>query len=204
MHEQLTVQWQSGGVAMSSTRRRVFFIVVVALASLMAFVEFTWGVVAGRRLEPVQAHSGDPLQAPGWDEIQLMDAALARGDISSAVRARQSAHQRAMAARSWQGMLAVGDATLRLEGATGYRAVGLSEARRAYLTALYRARQQGSLEGVLGAARAFAALSDRDMVEGSLAIAADLAGRRDDPQASEQVRETAKGLAFVEASDARR
>lgn len=189
---------------MSSTRRRVFFIVVVALASLMAFVELTWGVVASRRPEPAEAHSGDPLEAPGWDEIRLMDAALARGDISTAVRARQSAHERATAARSWQGLLAVGDATLRLEEATGYRAVVLSEARRAYLTALYRARQQGSLEGALGAARAFAALGDRDMVEGSLAIAGDLAGRRGDSQASDQVRETAVRLAFAEASHARR
>jgi len=204
MHAQLTVQWPSGGVDMSSTRRRVFFILVAALASLLAFVEFTWGVVATRRLEPAVAHSGDPLEAPGWHEIQLMDAALARGDISTAVRARHSAHQRVMGTRSWQSMLAVGDATLRLEEATGYRAVALSEARRAYLAALFRARQQGSLEGALGAARAFAALGDRGMVEGSLAIASDLAGRSGDPQASDQVRETAVRLAFAEASDARR
>ncbi|HKZ07537.1 MAG TPA: hypothetical protein VJU81_18870 [Methylomirabilota bacterium] len=196
---------------MSSTRRRVFFILVFALASLMAFVELTWGVVASRRLEPAVTRSGDPLEAPEMPvpeiqvpEIQVMDAALARGDISTAVRARHSAHQRATTARSWQGMLAVGDATRRLEEATGYRAVALSEARRAYLAALYRARQQGSLEGALGAARAFAALGDRDMVEGSLAIAADLAARRGDPQASDQVREMAVRLAFAEASDARR
>lgn len=189
---------------MSSTKRRLFFILVVALASLIAFVEFTWGVAASRRLEPAEAHSGDPLEAPGWHEIQLMDAALARGDISTAVRARQSAHQRATGSRSWQGMLAVGDATRRLEEATGNRAVALSEARRAYLAALFRARQQGSLEGVLGAAHAFAALGDRDMVEGSLAIAADLAGRRGDAQASDRVRGTAVRLASAEASDARR
>lgn len=179
-------------------------IVIVALLGAAVAAEMVVDRLPMGPSAPTESRTSDPLDAPGWREIQLMDAALARGDVSAAVRARQSAHQQAMGARGWRVMLAVGDATLRLEESTGNRAIALSEARRAYLVTLFRARQEGSLEGTLGAARAFAALGDRDMVEGALAIAADLAGRSNDPQASSQVREASVRLAFAEASDARR
>jgi hypothetical protein len=203
MQELLTIHRESGGgVVMSPGKRSI--ILIAGLAFLIAAAEFTFGVLANHRLATTESPSVDPFEAPGWREIELMDAALARGDVHAAVRARQSAHQRAMGARGWRVMLAVGDATVRLEEVTGNRAVALSEARRAYLVGLFRARQEGSLEGMLGAARAFAALGDRDMVEGALAIAADLATRSQDPDASGQVREVAVRLAFAEASDVRR
>ena len=78
---------------------------------------------------------------------------------------------------SWQAVLRIGD-DARTRGEAG-------AARRAYLTALFRARGERSLVGVLSAAEGFKALGDRDVVEQALRMAAaldpdagDVAGRR--------------------------
>ena len=51
-------------------------------------------------------------------------------------------------------------------------------ARRAYLTALFRARGERSLPGVVRAAEGFEALGDREVVEQALKIAAELRVRQ--------------------------
>jgi hypothetical protein len=53
------------------------------------------------------------------------------------------------------------------------------EARRAYISAMVRARSAHSLEGALRVTDAFARLGDRDMVEQGVRIARELAGRDD-------------------------
>ncbi len=67
---------------------------------------------------------------------------------------------------------------------TGHRARARGDApaaRRAYLTALFRARGERSVFGVLSAAEGFKALGDREVVERALAMAAalDPAGEAD-------------------------
>ena len=106
-------------------------------------------------------------EAAGADwaaEIQAMDAALARGDAATAQAAWREAYAAAHAGRGWPGMMAVGDAALRLGRATDM-GVAESRARRVYLTALFRARRHGSLDGVLAAGEAFGRLGDREMVQ---------------------------------------
>jgi hypothetical protein len=67
---------------------------------------------------------------------------------------------------SWQAVMRIGD-DARAHGAA-------PAARRAYLTALFRARGERSLLGVLGAAEGFKALGDREVVDHALGMAAAL------------------------------
>ena len=56
-------------------------------------------------------------------------------------------------------------------------AMGKASARANYLFALFRARDQRSLDGVLQAADAFSRLGDASVVRQALVVARDLAGR---------------------------
>lgn len=148
--------------------------------------------------------SGDPT-TPWAVHLQVMDDALKTKSISAAARAWREAYGSALGSRDWQGMIEVGEASLRIGQVAGTRQAAEAKARDAYLTALFRARQQGSLAGVLRAAEAFAALGDREVVEQSLRIADSLAARDPDPVARERVRAFAAQLAdrllAAEASD---
>lgn len=82
-------------------------------------------------------------------------------------------------ASSWEAVQRVGDAA---------RARGdAPAARRAYLTALFRARGERSLVGVLAAAEGVKALGDREVVERALRIAADLDGAADPADAERRL-----------------
>lgn len=135
-----------------------------------------------------------------WESRLLkVDEALERGDFAAAERQWREAYAAALKSRHWQGMLAAGD-TYRVLGArAGFRAVAVAKARQAYLTALFRARSEGSVEGVLRTAERFAELGDGEVVEQCIHVARQVAERFRDPRAEEQVR------AFTErwAADAR-
>jgi hypothetical protein len=119
--------------------------------------------------------------------LEAVDGALARHDVSAAVRARQEAYTAALGSGRWEGMVAVGDATLRIGDASATRKAAEAQARQAYLTALFRARDQHSVEGVLRTAEAFAALGDRDVVAQSLSMARTLAVAQGDHAAQERI-----------------
>ena len=119
-------------------------------------------------LGPESRESGEP----AWvAPLRTMTEALSRRDHARALRAHQDAHAAVLAARSWEGMLEVGAAALHLGPAAGSPGSARGAARRMYLWALVRARGIGSLQGVLRAGEAFAALGDRDMTALSLRIA---------------------------------
>ncbi len=120
--------------------------------------------------------------------LQSMDEALARGDVSAAMRARQDAYLAAVESRRWEGMAAVGDASMRLARLSGARGDLQPEARRAYLAALFRARHQGSLDGVLRVAEAFAALGDRDAARQALLMASAMAAGTQQTEVAERMR----------------
>jgi hypothetical protein len=71
--------------------------------------------------------------------------------------------------------------------ATDTGAVAESRARRVYLTALFRARRHGSLDGVLAAGEAFGRLGDREVVQQALAMATEMARRSGDDLAQRRV-----------------
>jgi hypothetical protein len=127
------------------------------------------------------ARSSDPYAA-SWDQyIQVMDDALTRGDVNAAEMARQEAFLAARGSRRWDAMVAVGDASVRLMRAPGASSTLRLEARRIYRWALFRARQQGSFEGVVRVSEAFIELGDREAARDGLAMATDmLNGAHDD------------------------
>jgi len=69
----------------------------------------------------------------------------------------------------------VGDAYLRIGAAAHGRKMAEMGVRTLYLAALYRARQEGVLDGVLEGAERFLQLVDREMVTQCLAVADRLA-----------------------------
>ena len=132
------------------------------------------GVIA---LPLIPEASADAVRTDWAARIAEMDRALARGETAVAIAAWREAYVAAHVSRGWPGMLAVGDAALRAGRATGTPEVFEPRARRAYLTALLRARRQVSHNGVLAVAEAFGRLGDRDAERLARSDAADLAIR---------------------------
>ena len=99
---------------------------------------------------------------------------LAAGVVAEVVAGRSvTTRSDLLRTTSWQVLLDTGDRALARGDAPS--------ARRAYMTALFRARGEHSVSGVLGAAEGFKALGDREVVERALAMAAalDPAGEAD-------------------------
>jgi len=95
--------------------------------------------------------------------LTAFDEAVARGDGTAALRTWSEAHSAALRARHWEGLLAVGEARLKVAQTADDEKAAIAKAREAYLAALFRARQDGSLEGVIRSAEAFEALGDVDL-----------------------------------------
>lgn len=136
-------------------------------------------------MSPPAAAATDRTDWAGW--VAEMDQALKRGDAPAAHAAWREAYVAAHVGREWPGMIAVGDAAVRLGQATGSPDLCTPRARRAYLTALLRARRHASLDGVLAAGDAFGRLGDQAVVQQALAIATDLARRSGDDAALRRV-----------------
>jgi len=167
---------------MGTDRARGAFIpVVLTVATLLGVLEVT----AERGANPV------PRPAPSsWStSLHEMDAAIARGDLMAAATSGHQVYRAALATRSWEAFLAAGDSALRLGEATQARNAAEPDARRLYLSALFLARSQYSLDGVLQATEAFVRLGDHDVVAQGLALACGLAGS--DPASQARVREVA-------------
>lgn len=114
---------------------------------------------------------GSAQHAGPGSALTEIEAALDRGDHGAAVAAWHDAYGAALAARSWQGLLAVGDASLRIGGATATRPASIATARQLYLHAFFRARAHHSVSGMVDTAERFAALGDREVAAQCLAAA---------------------------------
>lgn len=126
--------------------------------------------------------------------LQEVNEALAKKNVSAAVRAWHNAYVTALESRRWEGMIEVGDAYLRIGEVSGIREASKPKARTIYLAAFFRARQQGSIDGVLRTVEAFAALGDREVVGQGLRVAEQMAARARDAQARDRVRTFAAQL----------
>jgi len=121
-----------------------------------------------------------PAGAPGHDDLwraylDVFEKERAQGHRDVAIRMLYDAYGAALESRSWESMIAVGDAFMIIGRAPGSAAGARMNARQAYLTALIRARRSGSVDGALRSAAAFARIDDRDVVEQCLYVAAVLA-----------------------------
>lgn len=126
------------------------------------------------------AKRGEPSAAAPWDlYILAMDDALARDDFYAADLARRTAQLMATGSRRWDALVAAGDANLRFVTFPGASPTLRSEARRLYRSALLRAHEQGSIEGVLRVSEAFAAVGDKEQAREGLAMALAMAAAGD-------------------------
>jgi hypothetical protein len=133
--------------------------------------------------------------SPWTPHLEAMDSAITSNDASAALLAWRHAYTAALDQSGWRGLVQVAGAALRIASIPGFRKAAESRARESYWTALFRARRQGSLTGVLDAAEAFSALGDRVMVEQCIRIGERLALLTGDAEAAERVRTLAAGQA---------
>ena len=131
---------------------------------------------------------------PWTTHLEAMDTAIAANNASAAVLSWRHAYAAALDQPGWRGLVDVAGAALRIGSIPGFKKAAESRARESYWTALFRARRQGSLNGVLDTAEAFGALGDRVMVEQCIRIAERLAVLTGDAEAADRVRLLATDL----------
>jgi hypothetical protein len=106
--------------------------------------------------------------------IERADALLERGNGPGAAQAWEMARVAALRSRRWEALVETGDAALRI-AAVSADSAPLTRARELYLAALFRARVEGSLDGLLRVAEAFSGLGEGEVVEQCLLVAERLA-----------------------------
>jgi hypothetical protein len=115
------------------------------------------------------------LPQPQWVErLERVDRAIVDRNVSMAVYEWREALGAALATRRWAPMAEVGDAALRVDTLLPPTGSFRREARRVYLSALFRARAERSLEGVQRVMEAFEGLGDVEAAQHARRIAAEL------------------------------
>ena len=150
--------------------------VIGGLGLVLATALMSRAVSAPRSLES-PAVTGEA--APWASHLATVDAALEKGDVPAALQAWGEAYSAALRSRRWEGYADVSDAYLRIGRVADVPGSAVPRARELYLTALFRARDTGSLDGVLRVAVAFAALGDHEVTNEVLRMARRLAPRPD-------------------------
>ena len=149
---------------------------LILAAALLLFIALALAeVMAGDSTTPWASH------------IQKVEDALAMKNVSAARQAWVGLYAVALRSQRWEGILEAGDLYLRIGEIAGARKDYEGEARRIYRIALVRARQQGSLEGVLSATEAFARLGDHEVADYCLRIAEGMAAQMRDQEISNRV-----------------
>ena len=123
--------------------------------------------------------------APWAAHLATVDVALTAGDVPAALAAWHAAYGAALGSRRWEGFADAGDAYLRIGRVSGAPGSAVPRARDLYLSALFRARDAGSLDGVLRVAAAFESFGDRDVTLQARRMARRLAGPDRSPAVQE-------------------
>ncbi|HEY3065387.1 MAG TPA: hypothetical protein VGL09_06315 [Methylomirabilota bacterium] len=125
----------------------------------------------------LEAGGRHPAFAARWAAtVAHIDDALRAGDPGVAVAAWRDAYREAVKSGRWDAMADVGDAALRIGEVREFRESPQAAARKSYLTALFRARAAGSLDGILRVADGFTALGDESVVRECLRVADGVVG----------------------------
>jgi len=164
--------------------RKAVGAVVAGLGLVLSSVLVSGGIAVARGSDPSAPRQA---VAPWAGHLAKMDAALAAGDVATAQAEWREAYGAALGSRRWDGFADAGDAALRLGRASGSPWAGVPRARDLYLSALFRARDTGSLDGVLRVAAAFNTLGDRDVTTQAVRMADRLAARGATPNQRAQL-----------------
>jgi hypothetical protein len=100
--------------------------------------------------------------------------AVARGNATVAILEWREAHASALSTREWERMADIGDAAVAIAALGPSTRDFSGEARRAYLMALFRARDARSKVGLLRVAGAFRTLGDGEAAAQAERLAAGL------------------------------
>jgi hypothetical protein len=125
---------------------------------------------------------------PWTAHIEAMDQTLAGSNLRACVGAWRQAYSAALSDPGWRGLLTVANAARRLCALRGLAGEATAWARETYWIALFRARQQRSLDGVLSAAAAFEQLGDHVALERSVRVAEVLATQTGEVADAERLR----------------
>jgi hypothetical protein len=131
--------------------------------------------------------SGSGSRAPWVAHLEVVDAALTEGNVPAALSAWHAAYGAALGSRRWEGFADVADACLRLGRASSAPGSAVPRARDLYLSALFRARDAGSVDGVLRIAAAFDRLGDREVTRNAVRMARGLAGPHPEPAVRQRI-----------------
>jgi hypothetical protein len=166
-------------------------------SGFLAYLGF--GAIAeGTTVDDVAASRPGDAAPPWTSHLRAVGEALAHHDARAALRALEDADACALASGQWDAMVDVGDAHQRVAGTARARKTLIARAHQNYLAALYCARQQRSVEGVLRTAAGFAALGDRESVDQCLLIARTMASAANDEAVRSRVRRLSARLAVAE------
>lgn len=121
--------------------------------------------------------------APWTSHLELMDRAVTLRDPDGAIRAWRDAYAAALGGNGWQGLIEVAAACLKIGEIPGFRKACEAKTRQTYWTALARARQERSVDGVLRVAGAFQGLGARAMADECARIAESFAAAAGDSEA---------------------
>ena len=167
-----------------SVAARWYVALIVAAVSMIGLM-----ILVIAAVEVLTAAAAAPFAPPPWHvSLGRVNEAMERKDYPTAARLWHEAYLAATSARRWDGLVEVADTYRRLGELGGFEAVARARARELYLTALFRARGEASLDGVLRVAAAFVELEDREMVEQCIQIAQRVAAQGPDPLGPLRVR----------------
>lgn len=165
-----------GGDTRSRPEMMATTIARTAPLSLLAVAVLFFAMTSARVGDAPQVVADQKPAPPAWQTaLQTMDRALVARDISAAEFAWRDAYGHAIGSRQWDALVAVGEGALRIGDHVATRQPYRERAREVWLRALFRARHQRALDGVLTTAEAFGSLRDTDVVIQALHIADALA-----------------------------
>ena len=155
-------------VAESSNRKSV--------AHQRWFLSLVTAVVVGTVLLDRPGHEAPAEPHPVWQwrtELIHVEQELAAEQIAPAIRSWERCSCGRPGEATWQGLLAVGDAYLRIGDAVDFRRAFVGTARATYLEALEQALAAASAEGELGISATLEALDDRSSAKPRLVVKGD-------------------------------
>ena len=183
-------------------RVAMWFGLIVALSTALAMV--TAPRTSSMLVAPHAAAEGVGAETePAWQTaLATMDRALAAENISGAEMAWRNAYGHAIRSRQWQALLAAGDGSLRIADHVLVKQPYRARAADAWRAALFLARTQRSMDGVLGVAEGFARLGDKEGLTQVLHIADGLAAADPSGEARRRVLEARQRLTPPAATNA--